>query len=397
MGEERWMLPAGVIEILPSEAQPLENLRRRLLDTYKSWGYELLITPLIEYLDTLLVKPGDTLDLQTFKLIDQLTGRMMGVRADMTPQVARIEARQLQKPVPTRLCYLDTVLHTRPSKFAGLRTPIQLGAELYGYQGIAGDVEIIQLMIETMQQAGIRDYQIDIGHLGVYQEFLNQFTPEVQNCLLDIIKRRAAAELPDLVKTHRITATHQTWLENLLNLSGDQSILIEAQDNLIGYQKTTQALKELTLLAEQLQNIPIHFDLAEYRGYQYHTGLTYGIYVPNHGRALIKGGRYDLGLQHIGRPQPATGFSTNLTLLAALAPPSPLKQRKIFAPANPDPQLSQEIARLRSEPDTTVICELPEISDLPPQLTKTEQAQIMGCQYELQWKGKCWEIVAIST
>ena len=180
MYEERWLLPAGIDEVLPAEAQVMEGLRRELLDLYRSWGYELVIPPFIDYLDSLLTGTGHDLDLQTFKLTDQLTGRLLGVRADMTPQVARIDAHHLRRESPTRLCYLGTVLHTRSDGFAGTRSPMQLGAEIYGHSGVASDAEILRLVVLTLRRAGIEGAYLDLGHVGIFRGLARQagLTPD---------------------------------------------------------------------------------------------------------------------------------------------------------------------------------------------------------------------------
>jgi ATP phosphoribosyltransferase regulatory subunit len=199
---DRWLLPEGIEEVLPEQAQRLEQLRRQLLDTYNNWGYDLVMPPFIEYLESLLTGTGNDLDLQTFKLTDQLTGRLMGIRADMTPQVARIDAHQLKKDTPTRLCYMGTVLHTRTDGFAGSRSPLQVGAELYGHAGIESDVEIIGLMLETLALANVESPFIDLGHVGIYRELVKQagLDKDQEATLFDSLQRKANTEIAAYIK-----------------------------------------------------------------------------------------------------------------------------------------------------------------------------------------------------
>lgn len=385
--QDRWLLPAGITEILPSEAVYFEQLHRRLVDLYTTWGYELVIPPMIEYLDSLLVGIGDTLELQTFKLLDQLTGRMMGVRADMTPQIARIDAHHLKRDVPTRLCYLGTVLHTRPNKFAGSRSPFQVGAELYGYAGVAGDVEIISLMLETLQTTGITEFHVDIGHVGIYRTLIQQaqLSKEQEAQLFDAIKRKAIDEIDALLGNwHTPCAAHEMLYE-LAQLDGEVDILHTARRIFAKAPDAIHhALDDLSHLANQLNQHHLYFDLAELRGYSYHTGIVFTVYVPKYGQAIAKGGRYDIGKQ-FGRSRPATGFSTNLRALVSFSQ-LPDKPSAIFAPAVDDPQLKQIITQLRQQ-QHRVICELPE---------QVGDAKAMGCDRELRYLNQQWQIVELN-
>lgn len=385
--QDRWLLPAGITEILPLEAVHFEQLHRRLVDLYTTWGYELVIPPMIEYLDSLLVGIGDTLELQTFKLLDQLTGRMMGVRADMTPQIARIDAHHLKRDVPTRLCYLGTVLHTRPNKFAGSRSPFQVGAELYGYAGVAGDVEIISLMLETLQATGIKEFHVDIGHVGIYRTLIQQaqLSKEQEAQLFDAIKRKAIDEIDGLLGNwHTPCAAHEMLYE-LAQLDGEVDILQTARRIFAKAPDAIhQALDDLSHLANQLNQHHLYFDLAELRGYTYHTGIVFTVYVPKYGQAIAKGGRYDIGKQ-FGRSRPATGFSTNLRALVSFSE-QPDKPSAIFAPAIDDPQLKQIITQLRQQ-QHRVICQLPE---------QIGDAKAMGCDRELRYLNQQWQIVELN-
>jgi ATP phosphoribosyltransferase regulatory subunit len=383
--QNRWLLPAGITEILPQETASLENLRRRLLDLYASWGYELVIPPLIEYLESLLLDRGDALDLQTFKLTDQLTGRLMGISADMTPQVARIDAHHLRRQVPTRLCYVGTVLHTRPNKFAGSRSPLQIGAELYGYDGIAGDVEIIALMLETLREAGLHDYHLDVGHVGIYHQLLTQIplTPPQHHQLADALKRKASAEMETLLTTWQVPSPLHEMVNALVQLNGDSTVLNEARQIFATAAPAIhKALDDLEQLATQFSQVPLYFDLAESRGYKYHTGIVFAAYIPKYGQAIAKGGRYDISDKLFGHPRPATGFSTNLITLVSLLPDAPPQRAAIFAPALPDPALVAIVAQLRRQ-GQTVIGELPH---------QPGNAMAMGCDRELRLTTVGWQV-----
>ncbi len=385
--QDRWLLPAGITEILPDEATHLETLRRRLIDLYARWGYKLVIPPMIEYLESLLVDRGDALDLQTFKLTDQLTGRLMGVRADMTPQVARIDAHHLKRDVPTRLCYLGTVLHTRPNIFAGSRSPLQVGAELYGYQGIAADVEVLSLMLETLRETGITDFHIDIGHVGIYQSLIEQtpLNPTEKEQLFDAIKRKASAEIHTLLSN--ISKPLRDMLIELVQLNGDFSVLKDARQLFsTAPPEIHAALDELEELSTQLNHVPLYLDLAESRGYNYHTGVVFAAYIPKHGQAIAKGGRYDISDKMFGCHRPATGFSANLRTLVSVRPDAfQAKQSAIFAPAQNDTALAAMVKQLREDGEI-VICDLPK---------QQGDARAMGCDRELRLTTEGWQVVLL--
>src|SRR5688572_27050007 len=244
MKENPWLLPAGIDEVLPQEARQLETLRRKLLDLYDSWGYELVIPPMIEYLESLLTGTGSDLDLQTFKLIDQLNGRMMGVRADMTPQVARIDARRLATEAPTRLCYMGTVLHTRPDGFAGSRSPYQVGAELYGHAGPQSDAEILCLLLETLKITGSNDVYLDLGHVGIFRDLSRQMNlaPEQETQLFDMLQRKALPEIEACLQALDVKPAFKQMLSALVNLNGDTGVLEAARRELKPAGKAVSAL-----------------------------------------------------------------------------------------------------------------------------------------------------------
>lgn len=386
---DRWLLPEGIEEVLPKEAKRLEQLRRTLLDTYESWGYELVIPPFIEYLESLLTGTGNDLDLQTFKLTDQLTGRLMGVRADMTPQVARIDAHHLNQDTPTRLCYMGTVLHTRTDGFAGSRSPFQVGAELYGHAGIESDVEVISLMLETLATSGVENPFIDLGHVGIYRELVKQagLNAEQEALLFDSLQRKANTEIADYLNDWKLDKKITAAISALTSLNGDESILTEAKSVLKNADKgVLTALDELTRIAELLKTqqpgIKIHFDLAELRGYHYHTGIVFAAYVAGSGQAVALGGRYDDIGEVFGRARPATGFSTDLKNLLSLSTYKNNQLAAIYAPADNDAELQKAVSELRQQGEK-VICALP---------GQTGNASDMGCDRELVKDGSAWNV-----
>ncbi len=386
---DRWLLPEGIEEVLPEQAKRLEQLRRTLLDTYESWGYDLVMPPLIEYLESLLTGTGNDLDLQTFKLTDQLTGRLMGVRADMTPQVARIDAHQLNRETPTRLCYMGTVLHTRTDGFAGSRSPLQVGAELYGHAGIESDVEVISLMLETLAKSGVASPFVDLGHVGIYRELVKQagLDKEQEATLFDSLQRKANTEIAESLKDWKLDSNIASAIAALTDLNGDESVLSEAKTVLKKAGKgVLSALDELTniatLLKKRLPDVEVHYDLAELRGYNYHTGMVFAAYVAGRGQAVALGGRYDDIGEVFGRARPATGFSTDLKTLLSLSGHKNNQVAAIYAPADNDAELQKEITMLRQQGEK-VICGLP---------GQTGSAKDMACDRELVKDGSCWKV-----
>jgi len=394
LDNERWLLPEGIEELLPPQAARLEQLRRKLLDLYHSWGYELVVPPFIEYLETLLTGTGNDLDLQTFKLTDQLSGRMMGVRADMTPQVARIDSRYLQREVPTRLSYMGTVLRPRPAGIAGSRCPLQVGIELYGHAGVASDVEVLQLMVETLTISGINQLHIDLGHVGIFRALAQQaqLDEQQESVLFDALQRKARPEIAHFLAGLKLPGQVAPMLAALVGLNGGPEVLEQADTILqSGSGEVRIALANLREIAEQLQHhiptIRLHFDLAELRGYRYHTGAVFAVYVPGHSQAVAQGGRYDDIGQVFGRARPATGFSTDLkTLIALGSEPNAIFQEAILAPADNDPVLQQLIKKLRDSGERV-------ISLLPGQ---TGDEAELGCNRKLTMRDGEWKIVFLS-
>ena len=353
---ETWLLPDGVQDVLPQDAIRLEALRRRLLDMFAAWGYELVFTPLVEYIESLLTGSSRDLDLMTFKITDQLTGRLMGVRADLTPQVARLDAHCLPREHTARYCYSGTVLNTLPQGLSTGRTPIQIGAEIYGYQGVAADIEVIRLMLTTLTQAGATDVHLDLGHVTVFRELAKaaNLSAELEAQLFDIYQRKSIPELNNLLPE----LPHSDWFAALGQLSGQMTVLAQAKTLLNDAPSSVHtALNDLQQVAQALQashpQVTVSVDLSELRGYHYHTGLVFAAYTPHSASELAKGGRYDHIGEAFGRARPATGFSADLKSLLAFFQHS-VTDSKIFAPANSDAALSQVVAQLRAEGRTVI-------------------------------------------
>ncbi|MCW9015283.1 MAG: ATP phosphoribosyltransferase regulatory subunit [Gammaproteobacteria bacterium] len=387
----RWLLPQGIEEALPKDAAKLEALRRKLLDIYDSWGYQLVMPPFIEYLESLLTGTGHDLNLQTFQLVDQLTGRSLGLRADMTPQVARIDAHQLKTDAPNRLCYMGTVLHTRSDGFGGSRSPMQMGAELYGHAGVESDVEILCLMMETFNQAGVENVFLDIGHVGIFRSLTDQaqLDEDQEAALFEMLQRKAIPEIKQFLDAADIPDEMRKMLSALPELHGDERCLEKAQQVFSNANDSVkQALAYLqdtvNKLKQRVSDVNVHFDLAELRGYHYHTGIVFGAYVPGQGQEIARGGRYD-DIGHVfGNARPATGFSTDLKTLISLS----VKQSEkpgtsaIFAPCNDDGALAKMIADLRAQGERV-------IEELPGQ---HGDAKTMACNRKLVNNNGQWSI-----
>lgn len=356
---DRWLLPDGVEELLPAEAMQVELLRRSLLDLFQRWGYELVIPPMLEYTESLLVGLGGDIDLLTFRVTDQLTGRMMGLRADITPQAARIDAHSLKREGPVRLCYAGSVLHTKPKKPLASRSPIQLGAELYGDNSSASDLEIICLMLETLRTAGLSGLTLDVGHVGIYRAVVVAagLNADQEQIYFDILQRKAAAELTSFIAQLRVSDKQAAQLQGLAMLHGGSDVLARGRalfDDIPAAMAAIDSLDALaSALAARLPEIAFYFDLAELRGYHYHTGLVFSALVPEHGQALASGGRYDDIGKVFGRARPATGFSIDLKALLGLLPKTP-SVAAIFAPYSDAPALWSAVQTLRQSGETVI-------------------------------------------
>ena len=309
----KWLLPEYIEDILPAEAMRIEKLRRGILDLFFDSGYELVMPPLIEYTDSLLTGTGHDLELRTFKVVDQLSGRMMGLRADITPQVARIDAHLLNREGVTRLCYCGSVLHTRPAGPAATREPIQIGAELYGEAAVEADVEILRLLCRALELAGVRNARIDIGHVAVFRSIAAELDRALEAELFAALQRKDVPELRELTKG--LGAKTRDALLLLPELYGAVEVLDAAEKKLPKLAELTRALATLRTLAKAC-SLPVSLDLAELRGYHYHSGVVFDAYCDGVAGAVARGGRYDEVGKAFGRARPATGFSIDLRSMA---------------------------------------------------------------------------------
>ncbi len=393
-GINRWLLPDGVDELLPPEAWSVELLRRSLLDLFSSYGYELVTPPLIEYLESLLTGTGNDLELQTFKVTDQLTGRMMGLRGDITPQVARIDSHLLKSTGVSRLCYADNVLHTRPAHTMTSRSPLQLGCELFGEASAAADMEVISLMVETLALAGVNELHIDLAHVGIYRGLVETsgLSAKDQSTLFDSLSRKSLPELSALAEHVAEGGEIVRTIRDIAELSGGTGALEKiresvAQLKLSNNAVVMSAIDDLDAIKVQLQqrfpHVEIGFDFCELRGYSYHTGVMFAAYTPSYGYALAKGGRYDDIGKEFGESRPATGFSADLKALARV---SGLQVRQasedVVAPYGVSADLLGAVKQLRAT--RRVI-----------QRLSAQDNSNYGCRFELCKNGEDWKVIAL--
>lgn len=361
---DRWLLPDGVEEILPADAERIEQLRRQLLDLYSRWGYDLVIPPLVEYTDSLLIGLGRDVDLLTFKVTDQLSGRTMGIRADITPQTARMDAHSFKRQGPNRLCYAGHVVHTKPKNPLATRTPIQAGVELYGEAGPAADVEVISLLLESLQTAGLPKLHIDLGHVGIYRALASDagLDNAQEETFFDLLQRKAAVEIKAWVAEHIADPKMAAVLLELPALAGDCAVLDTARQRFAGLSdKAIAAVDELSAVADAVaQRYPqaeLYFDLSELRGYHYLTGVVFAAFAPGYGNAVASGGRYDHIGEVFGRARPATGFAVDITAINSLGVVAESVGKGIYAPAATEQDQWQAIQDLRAQGER-VVCGL---------------------------------------
>lgn len=358
---ERWLLPEGIDELLPQSAAHFEQLRRRVLDLHASWGYQLIVPPQVEFLDSLLTGLGHDLALQTFKVTDQLSGRMMGVRADMTPQAARIDSHLLGGRGITRLCYTGSVLRTRSDGLGGSRAPYQVGAELFGHRGIGSDLEILQLMLATLRCCGLEQLHIDLGHIGLLRQLARsaQFDAHERDQLYVTLHTKSSGDLSTLLDQRSMPAILRQQLLAMPTLHGGIEVL-EQVTELLGsddpvINEALSSLRQVAMTLSELDDtLSIGIDLADVHGYRYHTGLQFSVYAPGWGQEIARGGRYDGIGRAFGRERPATGFSTDLRSVLQLLPDPEPKACAIFAPVSSDPALHQLIQQLRTQGEQVI-------------------------------------------
>jgi len=377
-----WALPEYIEDILPAEAARIERLRRAVLDLFEAHGYELVMPPLLEYVESLLTGTGHDLDLRTFKLVDQLSGRMLGVRADITPQVARIDAHLLNRKGVARLCYAGSVLHTLPSGMNRTREPLQIGAELYGHAGIESDVEIQRLLMKALAVARVKECYLDIGHVAIFRALVRRggVGPELES---ELFRAMQAKDLPAVTGlTRRLEAATRKALAALPELYGEAEVLGRAARCLPDYPEIRSALAGLQALSEKLRDVARIrcFDLAELRGYRYHSGVVFAAYAGGWPNALALGGRYDEVGKAFGRARPATGFSLDLRELAS-ASPDGARRSAILAPYRPgDAALARAVDQLRARGEIVV-------DDLPGHAGTRRE---LGCERQLAKRNGKW-------
>jgi ATP phosphoribosyltransferase regulatory subunit len=380
----RWGLPDFIQDALPDEAARLEGLRRRLLDAFRARGYQLVIPPLIEYIDALTTGAGQDLRLCTYQLVDQLSGRTMGVRADMTPQVTRIDSHLLRHAGVSRLCYCGSVLRTRPASLTATREPLQLGVELYGHAGLEADIEVLRLLAEAMRLAEVPATRIDIGHVGLFHALADSagLNGPGREEAFNLLQSKDIPGLRALLGGAACAAREAILA--LPGLYGGAEMLDAAGAYLPRMPQVDAALEELRQLARELADLPLGFDLADLRGYHYHSGLVFAAYGGGAHAALAMGGRYDHVAENFGRARAATGFSLDLRELAHCSP-VPALAGAILAPPEKDPALQGEIARLREAGEAV-------IDALPGHEGTWED---VGCDRQLVKRDGCWTIAAL--
>jgi len=383
----KWLLPEYIEDILPGPARHIEALRRNMLDLFAGHGYQMVMPPMLEYLESLLTGTGHDLDLKTFKLVDQLSGRTMGVRADITPQVARIDAHLMNRRGVNRLCYAGSVLHTLPAGINRSREPFQLGAEIYGHAGIESDLEVQRLMLDALRLAGVDRMQLDIGHVGVFRSLVRQarIDGDLEDDLFRAVQAKDVPALGVLVK--KLDPKTAGALLALPELAGDARVLVKAARRLPNTPEIRNALSQLKAIATAMRDAgaDICFDLGELRGLHYHSGVVFAVYADGCANALALGGRYDEVGKAFGRARPATGFSLDLRDVAA-AVAAPGAPSAVLAPYRPrDAALQRRIAALRKAGEVVIV-------DLPGhQKSRAE----LGCDRRLSFVAGAWKTVKI--
>ena len=381
---QKWLLPEYIEDLLPAEAARVERLRRRVLDLFFVHGYELVVPPMLEYVESLLTGTGHDLDLRTFKLVDQLSGRLLGLRADITPQVTRIDAHLLNRKGITRLCYAGTVLHTQPSGLLRTREPMQIGAELYGHAGLESDIEIQTLMLRALKASGVEGVHLDIGHVSVFRAIVTRAgaTAQQEADLFQVLQSKDVPSLRELAAD--LDAPTRQALLLLPELYGGPEVLALARKRLPDYPELRSCLDALERIGGELNGDvqELCFDLAELRGYHYHSGVVFAAYAGNRPEAIARGGRYDEVGRAFGRARPATGFTMDLRELAQMTN-GEVKPQRVLVPYLPaDTSLQAEIARLRAE-GAVVVPDLPGHDS-----TRTE----LDCSQQLVAHNGMWKL-----
>lgn len=353
--DNRWMLPEGIEEALPEQAACLEGLRRDMLDLCSSWGYDQIDPPVVEYLDALFSGAGEGLQAQTFKLVDPCNGRLLGIRADMTPQAARIDSHRLKSNCINRLCYVGSVLRTTKAAVGSVRNPIQFGAELFGSDSLDAEFEVASLMLESLTKAGIEGIHLDLGHVGIFRAIAAKvdWSSGQQNQFFALLQNKDRPEISAFLKDAGFDAESTAMLEALSSLHGDDSVLAAAEAQLAAAgSDVANAIVDLRDLGQRIAvaypQVTLNYDLAELHGYAYHTGTVFAAFVEGQGAELARGGRYDSVGEAFGRSRPASGFSADLRLIARLGNRNAETKTAIAAPADSCPELATLVKQLRN-------------------------------------------------
>tara|TARA_Y100001960_G_scaffold53137_1_gene54288 strand:- start:1061 stop:2233 length:1173 start_codon:yes stop_codon:yes gene_type:complete len=387
-----WVLPEYIEDILPIEARHIESMRRQILDLLLVHGYQLVLPPMLEFVESLTSGSGSDMNLRMFKMIDQLSGRMIGLRPDITPQTARIDAHLLNRNGITRLCYAGSVLHTIPIGITGTREPFQIGAELYGHIGLESDLEIQRLMLQILTMLGIDNIHLDLGHVAVFRGLVKAAKIPI-NLEIELFNALQAKDIPSL---QTLCSGFDKGIKNkvgralmlLPKLYGDKKILAQARNILPNYPEIKKALDELEKIAKELKstNCSLAFDLSDLRGYHYHNGIVFSAYTKDYPNAIALGGRYDEIGKAFGRARPATGFSMDLRELSKLNQLSNPYPKGILAPYRKnDKLLEKKIAQLRKK-GRIVVVKLP---------GHEKNKDTYNCDKKLVLKNKVWEITTI--
>lgn len=392
---DRWLLPDAIEEVQPPLATHIETLRRRSIDYFTQWGYELVMPPQAEFLESLLAGMGSDLDLLTCKVTDQLSGRLLGISPDLTQQVARMDAHSIGRPGVARYCYCAPVLHARKSSLLSSRNPLQLGAELYGTDNAAADLEIISLMVGLAEHAGLEDLTLDIGHVGIFHALVDavDLPRQRQSELFDLMRQRALPELAKWLEQHVEDEDARSVLQALPSWSGSPAMLSQVADRLARFAVGTPLAALQSLVSElgrRLPSLHIHIDLAELRDYNYHTGLVFSLFHRQHGHAIAKGGRYDDTGAVYGRSRPAVGFSADLKTLAGLLPlPDNGEPRRIYVPPEDSKQLQQMVNQLRAEGEILIQ------GFADGEIERDAEAADLGCTHQLAEHAGSWHIMTL--
>ena len=384
---DRWLLPDGIAEILPAQAEDIEQLRRDMLNLYHRWGYDLVIPPVLEFTESLLTGLGQDLDLLTFKVTDQLSGRSMGLRADITPQTARMDAHSFKREGVNRLCYAGHVIHTRPKSPLATRTPIQAGVELFGEASLTADIEVVSLLLESLQTAGVDQLNIDLGHVGIYRGLgvATNLDDEQEMALFSLLQQKAVSDIDAWVASQITQPNIAKLIRALPGLCGGVEVLEQARALLSEYvPDALQPIDELqqlaAVIAERYPSANLYFDISELRGYHYHTGVVFAAFAPGYGQAIANGGRYDHIGEVFGRARPATGFAVDLGALNALGTTVGALEPGILAPEVSDALSWKAIQDLRQQGER-VVCTLSTNSLVREELNCDRELVLENGQY----------------